>query len=261
MGTVRSHIKLTWTTDKLGAVEGKNKKDILQAIVDGMSQAQEAKKKGMGSFIFFYSHNHDKKKAKVRKAATDSKVVREKFIEGDGDFSIPVVARFFHCIIVDVSNVTPKDNPEINNETAPYILVVNKDGEVEEDLSSKSKCSISKISSALGKVMKKDGLKEIASKQKALAKAMLDYMKTEYMINVNTSKIKKFKAYIAKEEAKDPKFKIPSSTKKTIKKAEKDLEKDREKRYKILKEEYDLLKEAGLADSQLPQEPQPPAEA
>lgn len=91
----------------------------------------DAKAQGKPAFVYFYTRSTRSTRTKEvpTPQATACRNLERCLFEGL-DYRIGVAAKFFVCSRVDVTSVTPQENPVFNTLRAPVVLITASDGSI-----------------------------------------------------------------------------------------------------------------------------------
>jgi len=102
----------------------------LQAYIETLQGVMDAKAANKPAFVYFYTNATETAvNGNVRPTfQADTCRNYERQVFNGTNISVGITAKFFVCTKVDVSAVSPQDNPFFNTMNAPTVLITSSDG-------------------------------------------------------------------------------------------------------------------------------------
>lgn len=258
---VEEHVAVKWTSAKLpDAACASETPDAVTAFAAAIPAVAEATKAGLPVLLFFSSSTLDSGRQKVDEtklkkrnvALRSSGDIKEEFFDAkDGEYRLPILAKFFRCVLVDVTGAQEKKNAVFLDEKAPAIVLLDNKGKAANVFIGASRCQFTPLSNAITALLQKQGVKntnglftKLPPKYKDLSKALELVAKAE--------------AAQAGEGEKKGKKKTPSlshSSSDDSSSGANSLLAAQKMEYTARLAEYNLLKDAGVPEANLPEKP------
>lgn len=230
------------------------------------------KKANTPSFVFVSSDEKVIKKGKPPKPSKqmkDCQAVWADLFYRIGDYAVFLPGRFFSVFKVDVTSVKPDQNKYLCSQTAPILLLTNKDGQITHAMEGKVKIKASMVVRAMYDILRKDAyvsnmvvFKDLNTIMKQLENAEVAILDVEERVGKAKSRVRE---YQARDAALARRTKKSATESVSTKNAQKNVEKllplvtdKEEEKYEILREEYALLTKIGLPKSRMPKQPKEP---
>ena len=270
MRAVRSRL-MKWSTPSLGDTpsQATTTKQIVQGCISNTEGVTDSDKP---SLIFIVSSappksgrvgasfkTASKKTAKVTRRPNDSVYVRDLLFENEKDFRVHVAAGFFNCLYVDVTSVSREQNRVLNSDTAPAVILANKDGSISHFFVGRSRIKPSILLAAMCSVLSKNGYKNVpktvsgvAAMTKALIKTEINIIDKEGEIEIKTKKYEMSKSKNERSErakgemSRSFSSSVARNSEGQLAKLKSDLEKDKQRKESLLDKEQRMLVASGL---------------
>jgi hypothetical protein len=213
-----------------------------------------------------------KKKSEPRptRQAEASEDAWVELFQTEGQYSVFVPGRFFNVLRVEATKVKEDYNRYLCSEEAPVVFLTRKDGEVDASFEGAAKIKRNGVVRAMCGLMRKDGLVTTMKPFGRLHDLMRELEKVELALLKADEKSKELKKELAESRERDERLarrlkkpmKVSQSTTRTEQRLERFLRTSllpvQIRKYKILAEEYALLKEIGVPPAKMPKEPVKP---
>lgn len=270
-----AHLNVNWVDAKVPGSEAGSRAEAYQQLADAVL---DSKKGTSPSLIFVISDETRRKSSRDAEEVPtqqrkDSGAAWIELFQTEGDYSVFMPGRFFDIVRVDATQVTEADNPHIHSAVAPIVILTQTDGTVDKVLEGRQKIKRNSVISAMCAVLKKDGVVSNLQPFGKLHDLIKSLERSEITLLQADEKLQELQAKLRAAGTKDAQ--TAQRTKKPLKRstttslAEAAVEKFKKTtivtaligKFKILKEEFALLKEIGLPAEKMPKEPVHPSGA
>lgn len=226
---------------------------------------------GSPALIFMFSDEElpAPKKAKnydpqPSRQAKESGAAWAELFQSEGDYSVFIPGRFFNIYRADATTIKAHQNKYLCSEKAPLVILVDKAGKIVDIMDGRAAVKRPKVVYEMTDVLRKDGYIQNGNSFGRLQELMASLEKVEVNVMAIKSQVSEAASKFASAQstkAAQKKGDLTSSgkaAKEKLGKVEADLKEQETARYKILSEEYTLLKELGMPPAKLPPEPRQP---
>ena len=224
---------------------------------------------GVPGFVFIFSNEEmpRPKRAPAQyiprptRQAVDSAASWAELFQTEGDYSVFLPGRFFNVYRADATAVTANQNAQLCSERAPILILTDKDGKVTAVMEGRAAIKRARVVVAMAEILRRDGCIQNDKPFSRLQELMLGLENVEIGIQSAEAAAKSAAAALAKAQASKAakkKGELTSSgmtAKDNADKAENKLRDLKMSKYKILVQEYALLKELGVPSTRMPREP------
>ncbi len=254
----RDYLAVRWIESEMPAVKATSKTKLLEACVKSMRK----KSGGRRPVLVLFVSTEERNGKPTRQARASTKLLLEVF-DGEvdperisrADFRVPIAAKFFDCFLIDVADITSRDNRFISNRNVPVAVMADGSGRINKVCYTAGQCSRRVIVGSACRIFKAE---HPAFKQ-TLAHAnnlLIRFIKADSSARMNTIDRQAVSESLQWARTREEATTILDRIRPTWEKGFL----ARIERYKAIKETYFLLQEQGLRGKALPPVPKRPAD-